>query len=89
MWVLGLDFRAVGPQSVKAPDRSCELIALLALEEQLCNFFASTLIIRGSHGLLFLFLVLIVNGAEAILWVYLLVLCFRVLSLNFPNVLLL
>jgi hypothetical protein len=56
---------------------------------QFGDFFTSPLIAGRSYRLLFLFLVLIVNGAEAILRVNLLVLRFRVLGLDLPNMLLL
>lgn len=75
---------AVGPEAVKSANSSCELVALLALKKQLSHFFATTLVVWGSHGLLLLLLVFIVNRAETVLGVYLFMLRFSVLGLHFP-----
>lgn len=85
--LLVLDIGSVGPEPVEPPDGGCELVALLALEEQLRDFFASALVVGSGQWFFFLFFVFIVDRAEAILGVYFLVLGFRVLGFDFPDVL--
>ena len=78
-----------GAHPVEALDGGGELLALHALEEELCDVLAALFVLDGERDLDLLLLVLVVDGAEAVVGVHEFVFCLCVLRLDFPDALLL